>query len=269
MEQNIEIADYKIFAKIEGEGSPLLMLHSYWGSQQLFDRMANLLSGTRKVIRIDLPGHGNSGNPPANYSFESFAVVLNELLIRLNIHEKVSIIGHSMGGYAALAFAATYSEKITSLLLIHSPVRAADIKSIKLRERESRLLSNGKKELLLQATIPSNFAPENLNKMDWALTLLNQTSLQVTTEGAVLTIQAMNQRRNYLPILQQASYPVLIIIGKYDNVYNADDQLHDAGQIPNAEVLFLDHSGHLGFMEEEELVLTRLSEFITNTPYSP
>jgi pimeloyl-ACP methyl ester carboxylesterase len=262
MEQIIEIAEYKIFTKLEGEGPPLLMLHSYWGSQRLFDRLAHSLSGNRTVIRIDLPGHGNSGNPPSHYSFESFAVVMNELLIRLNIHEKVSILGHSMGGYAALAFAATYSEKITSLLLIHSPVRAADIKSIKLREREARLLSKGKKDLLLQATIPSNFAPGNLAKMDLVLDSLMQTSSQVSLEAALLTIQAINQRRDYLSILNQVHYPVLIIIGKYDNVYNADDQLCDAGQIPTAEVLFLNHSGHLGFLEEEELVMIRLREFI-------
>ncbi len=262
MEQIIEISDFKIFTKTDGEGSPLLLLHSYWGSQLLFDQLAKTLSGKRKVIRIDLPGHGNSGTPPKDYSFESYAAVLNEMLIRLNIHEKVSVIGHSMGGYAALAFAAKYPEKIKSLVLIHSPVRGADIQSIKMREREARLLENGKRELLLQATIPSNFASGIQDKMDRALTLLNQTSLQVTTEGAILTIRAMNQRRDYLATLKQASYPVLIIIGKYDKVYNADDQLNNASQIPGASVLFLHHSGHLGFLEEPELVTEHIVTFL-------
>ncbi len=262
MEQIFELFDYKIFTKTEGEGAPLLLLHSYWGNLTLFDQLARDLSQNWQVIRIDLPGHGNSGVPPVGYTFGKFAVVLNELLIRLNISKKVSIIGHSMGGYAAMAFAAIYPERIASLVLMHSPVRAADIQSIKLREREGRLLSKGKKELLLQLTIPSNFASENIDSMGNALTMLNQSSAFVTPEGALGSIFAINHRVNSLPMLQSAQYPILIIIGRHDKVYGPDLQLNDATLIPKAEVLLLNHSGHLGFMEEEQLVYLRLRIFL-------
>ena len=65
-----------------------------------------------------------------------------------------------------------------------------------------------------------------------------------------------------IPILEKANYPVLIIIGKYDKVYRAEEQLSDACLIPQAKVLFLEHSGHLGFWEEEVLVLERLGKFL-------
>ena len=262
MEQIFELGEYTIFTKVEGEGAPLLLLHSYLGSQFLFDRMTQVLSEKRMVIRIDLPGHGKSGPPAADYSFDSFAIVLNELLNHLDIHEKVSIVGHSMGGYLALAYVAKYSERIASLILMHSPVKYADILSIKQRNRESVLLLKGKKELLLQVTIPSNFAPENSGKMEDDIRLLNYTATQVTLEGALGSINAINQRRNNLRVLKNARYPLLIIIGKYDKVYNAEEQLNDACQISSAEVLYLEHSGHLGFLEEEELVLMRLNDFL-------
>ena len=262
MEQVIELNGYRIFTKVEGEGRPLLLLHSYWGSHILFDHLASVLSGKRKIIRIDLPGHGKSGIPPLDYTFEKLAVVLNELLIRLDVGEKVAIIGHSMGGYIAMAFAAKYPERIYSLILMNSPIKAADIKSAKLREREGRLLQKGKRELLLQVTIPSNFAPENLDSMANALALLNQTSDQVTVEGALRSIYAINHRNNYLGDLQTAHFPILIVIGKYDNVYNADEQLDDAKAISTAQVLLLHHSGHMGFMEEEELVIEKISAFL-------
>lgn len=217
-----------------------------------------------KVIRIDLPGHGNSGTPPLDYTFEKFSKILYELLIKLDVREKVSVVGHSMGGYVALAFAAKYPERLASLVLMHSPVNEADIQNIKLRERESRLLQKGKKDLMLQLTIPSNFAPENLDTMEKALILLTQSSNQVTVEGALRSIYAINHRGNSLITLKEAKYPILIIIGKYDNVYSADEQLDDANKIANAEVLMLNHSGHLGFMEEEELVIKKLDEFFSN-----
>ena len=262
MEQIIEINNYKIFVKIEGEGPPLLLLHSYWGGEQLFDNLAQEFSKARKVIRIDLPGHGKSGDPPAGYRFDKFARVLDELLIQLGISDKVAIIGHSMGGYVALAYVASYPEKTESLVLMHAPVREADLQSIKLRNREAGLLLKGKKELLLQVTIPSNFAPEDHPLREKWIVLLNHAANQVTLDGAIRSIEAMNHRRNYLETLQNSDYPVLIVIGKYDKVYTADGQLNDGSIISNAEVLLLNHSGHLGFLEEEELVRIRLIDFI-------
>jgi len=262
MEQVFEVDGYRIYTKVEGEGKPLLLLHSYWGSHILFDHLASVLSSGMKVIRIDLPGHGNSGIPPLDYTFENFATVLNELLNRLDVREKVSIIGHSMGGYIAMAYAIKYPERINSLVLMNSPTKAGDIRSIKLREQEARLLQKGKRELLLQVTIPSNFATENLDSMGNALALLNRTSDQVTVEGALRSIYAIIHRGNSLTVLKNAQYPILIVIGKYDNIYNADEQLDDANQIPTAEVLMLHHSGHLGFLEEEDLVVIKLVAFL-------
>ena len=262
MEQIIEVSEYKIFTKVKGEGSPTLLLHSYWGSQLLFDQLTATLSQKCKVILIDLPGHGDSGNPPPGYSFDSFAPVLNELLIRLNVPGKVSVVGHSMGGYIALAFAARYPERVASLTLMHAPVKEADQLSIKQRNREARLLIKGKKDLLLQATIPSNFAPGNSDTMNEAVTLLNRTSNQVRVDGAINSINAMNCRSNYLEMLKGARFPVFIVIGKHDKVYDADEQMKDARSIPGAEILYLHHSGHLGFLEERELVTSEIEIFL-------
>lgn len=262
MEQVIELNGYRIFVKVEGEGRPLLLLHSYWGSHILFDHLASVLSAKMKVIRIDLPGHGKSGIPPLDYTFEKFAVVLNELLLRLEADAKITIIGHSMGGYIAMAYAVKFPERVNSLVLMNSPIKAADIKSARLREREGRLLQKGKRELLLQVTIPSNFATENLDSMGNALALLNRTSDQVTVEGALRSIYAINHRGNSFADLKNAQYPILIVIGKFDNVYKADEQLDDANQISTAEVLMLHHSGHLGFLEEEDLVVKKLGAFL-------
>ena len=264
MEQVLELSGYSVFTKTEGEGRPLLMLHSYWGNHILFDPLALGLSATMKVIRIDLPGHGNSGTPPIDYTFDKFAAVLEELLIGLNIKGKISIVGHSMGGYAAMAFAAKYPDRIESLVLMHSPAKAAHVQSIIFRNREGQFLLKGKKDLLLQVTIPSNFAPQNVGSMAAAIALLNQISDQVTLDGAHRSIHAINHRGDSMSALQSAQYPILIIVGKYDKVYNADEQMDEASQIPNAEVLMLNHSGHLGFMEEEELVFNKLGAFFEN-----
>ncbi len=261
-EQILYLSNYKVFTKTIGTGPPVLLLHSYWGNHTLFDRLVEKLSLKNKVILIDLPGHGKSGPPPQNFTFDQYALIINELLHFMDISGKVSIIGHSMGGYAALAYAAKCPEKISSLVLMHSPLRQADIPSIKQREREARFLIKGKRDLLLQATISSNFAPGNSERLTEELAMLNQSASEVTLEGALGAIHAINNRMDAIPMLQKADYPVLIIIGKYDKVYRAEEQLSDARLIPQAEVLFLEQSGHLGFWEEKELVLERLGRFL-------
>ena len=80
-----------------------------------------------------------------------------------------------------------------------------------------------------------------------------------------MTVFAINNRKNSLVVLQKSQYPILIIIGKYDKVYSAEDQLAEASQIPHAEVLMLNHSGHLGFLEEEDLVVNKIAEFLRGT----
>ena len=260
-EQILYISNYKIYTKVIGNGSPILLLHSYWGNHTLFDHLVERLTQKNKVILVDLPGHGKSGPPPPEYIFEHYALVINELLDHLDILEKISIVGHSMGGYVALAFAAKYPEKLSSLTLMHSHLRQADIQSIKQREREAKFLLKGKRDLLLQVSISSNFAPGNSERLTEELAMLNQSASEVSLEGALGAIHAINNRMNAIPILQKADYPILIIIGRYDKVYRAEEQLSDAKQVPKAEVLLLEHSGHLGFWEEEELVLERLGKF--------
>jgi pimeloyl-ACP methyl ester carboxylesterase len=262
MEERIEINEFTLFVKSEGTGTPILMLHSYWGNQSLFDSLANFLKVTHRIIRIDLPGHGLSSVPPTNYHFDTFSPILHELILKLNIHQKIIVLGHSMGGYAAMAFAAKFPDLIEKLILMHSPVQQADEPSIKLRNREAMLIEKGKKELLLQATISSNFAPENSDRFPNVVHALYQSASQVSQLGALQSIIAMNTRSNYLNFLQTSPFPIFIMIGEQDMVYDSADQLKDALTIPKAKTLWLKESGHLGFFEEENKVFEGLNEFL-------
>ena len=227
MEQIIKSFDYKIYTKIEGTGRPLLMLHSLWGSQILFDKIVKPFSDKYKIIRIDFPGHGNSDSPLKNFTFEEFADVLNEVLNQIGIEEKINFLGHSMGGFAALAFAKKYPQKTASLILIHSLLKNADLKSIRLRERQVSLIDNNKKDLLLQVTNPSNFAPGNVDRFPEEFEQLVLTADFVTQKGALAGINAINVREDSLPFMMESKIPTLMVVGAQDRIYNPEDQLSE------------------------------------------
>ena len=262
MEKFIEVSGYKIFTKTEGSGKPLLLLHSLWGNLHIFDNITRNLSQRYKVIRIDFPGHGRSSSPKNDYTFEELAPVINEILTRLGITEKIILFGHSMGGFAALAYAQLYEERIDSLILVQSLIREADAKSIKHRLRQAELIHQNRKNLLLKLSNESNFAEGNADKFPSQFVQLEHISNMVTPEGALAAISAINTRHDSIPFLTRAKFPMLVVIGKKDKIYNSDEQLAECELIPGAEVLVLHNSGHLGFIEEEAIFIERVSAFL-------
>jgi len=267
MEKIIESFDYKIYTKVEGNGNPILLLHSLWGDSSLFDNIVEKLSARHEVIRIDFPGHGNSAIPIRNFTFKEFSFVLNDIFGELGIVEKICLMGHSMGGFAALAFAKEQKEKVSSMVLMHTLIGSADHKSIKLRERQARLIIHNKKELLLQVTNPSNFALGNDKRFPNEFDQLNKTAEKVVNEGVLAGIKAINTREASMSFLAKSGIPLLSVVGKQDQVYNVEDQLSECSRITEAELLLLQNSGHLSFIEEEALFVSGVANFLDSVKW--
>src|SRR5690349_24970010 len=106
-----------------GKGTPLVLLHGYPLDHHLWDEVAPLLEDTFDVILPDLRGFGESTTVDSPYSMDDYASDIAVLLDQLGI-PKVAIVGHSMGGYAALAFARMYPERVRGLGLVSSEVLA-------------------------------------------------------------------------------------------------------------------------------------------------
>jgi len=262
MENFIEVSGFKIFTNVWGTGKPLLLFHSLWGNLHIFDNLAQNLAQKYNVIRMDFPGHGKSSPPKSDYTFEEFALIINEVLNQLGIVDKINLIGHSMGGFAALAFAKKYEERIDSLILVQSLIREADAKSIRHRLRQADLINQNRKKLLLKLANESNFAEGNAVKFPDRFLQLEHISGIVTPEGALAGINAINKRQNSIPFLTRAKFPVMFVIGKKDKIYNSDEQLSECKLIPGAEVVLLNNSGHLSFIEEELLFTQSISTFL-------
>ena len=255
--------NFEIFVNVDGEGEPLLLLHSYWGSSELFDSLAEKLATYFKVIRFDFPGHGKSAAPKKDYTFNEFAPTIDYLLTQISIDDKILLVGHSMGGYASMAFAKQFSERVKKLVLMHSPLCDADAKSIKLREREAALLQHGRKEIFLRTILPTNFAPGNETKFENAFDKINKISREVTLEGALAAIHAINLRDDSRQNIKRLNIPKLIIIGKFDKVYDPEDMMKETIELSDTKVLLLNQSGHLGFLEEEKIVVKNLLAFLS------
>jgi len=102
-----------------GEGISLVLVHGYTGSKLDFRDEVALLAETRRVINIDLRGHGESTNTDDedSYTIETLIADLDSFIDSLGL-ESLDILGHSLGGMVVMRYAAKRSEKVRSLILM-------------------------------------------------------------------------------------------------------------------------------------------------------
>ena len=109
--------------KVEGAGPTIVLIHGFGAAIDWWDDIAPELAADNRVIRIDLIGHGGTAAPAEGYSIEKQAALVSAVLDNLAV-DRVTIIGHSMGGEVATALAEIKPERIERMILIDSPPTA-------------------------------------------------------------------------------------------------------------------------------------------------
>jgi len=116
--RSVAVGDVRYAVRTCGDGPPLVLLHGYTGSSALWTALAAQLAPNFRCIAIDLLGHGDSSAPPdpARYAMAATLTDLAGLFDALGL-ERAALLGYSMGGRVALAFAIEHPQRVTALLL--------------------------------------------------------------------------------------------------------------------------------------------------------
>ena len=109
----------RVSYRTAGSGPPLLLLHGIANSSETWARVAPLLSERFTVIAPDLLGHGESATPRGDYSLGAHASGARDVATALG-HERVTVVGHSLGGGIAMQFAYQFPERTERLVLVSS-----------------------------------------------------------------------------------------------------------------------------------------------------
>lgn len=156
-----------------------VLLHGYLESMLVWDDFVPYLYKQVRVITLDLPGHGISVVKGPVHTMEYLADVVKDTLDALGI-ARCTLVGHSMGGYVALAFCEKYPERLDGVVLLSSTPDADTDEKKENRLREIKLVEAGKKDALARVAPEAGFAPENRPRMrDEIEDLVDTLSLQV------------------------------------------------------------------------------------------
>ena len=137
----------------------VVLLHGYLESMFVWDDFVPLLYKRVRVVTLDLPGHGISEVRGECHSMEYLADVVRDALQALGI-ARCTLVGHSMGGYVALAFCERHPEMLDGLVLFSSTPNADTEEKRENRRREIALVRAGKKEQLARVAPGAGFAAD-------------------------------------------------------------------------------------------------------------
>lgn len=102
-----------------GTGPAVLFIHGILGSQRQWAHLVDEVDDDHRVVVPDLFGHGDSAKPTGDYSLSSHAATLRDLLDHLGI-DRVTLVGHSLGGGIAMQFYYLFPERVDRLVLVSS-----------------------------------------------------------------------------------------------------------------------------------------------------
>ncbi|HEX2968302.1 MAG TPA: alpha/beta hydrolase [Bacteroidales bacterium] len=251
----------KIWYTDSGKGFPVMLVHGYLESSEVWNGFSDRLSSEFRVIAIDLPGHGRSEVYSETHSMELMAYIIRELLEKLGIN-KVFLTGHSLGGYVTLAFLDLYPQYLSGYCLFHSHPLADSPEVTEKRKKDTSLVMEGKKDLMYPDNIEKSFASVNLEKMKEAVRTSKKIASVIPGNGIIALLNGMMKRPSRVNVMEEGRVPCLWILGAMDN-YIPYGIIQQKVKLPsNARIVELKKSGHMGFVEEEELAAKSVSGFI-------
>lgn len=246
-----------------GKGAPVVLLHGYLETSETWDGFAEKLAERFRVITVDLPGHGMSDSFGTTHTMEFMADIVRELLDRLGIR-KVFLTGHSLGGYVVLAFLDLYPGMLSGYCLFHSHPFPDTPEIKENRKREIALAEVGKMAMFYPGNITRMYASHNLETFSFSLKRSLEIASLLSGKGIAAVLHGMMERPERLQVMEDGRAPCLWILGSEDNYIPCDSMQQRVVLPSNARVVVLKNSGHLGFIEEQNLSLEILSDFIAS-----
>ena len=242
----------------QGKGTAVVLLHGFLENKQMWNAFIPEISKRNRIIAIDLLGHGETECLGYVHTMEDQADMVHSVLQELKIR-KVVLIGHSMGGYIALAFAELYAENVKGIILLNSTSKA-DSEERKINRDRAIVAVKQNYSNFIRMSIANLFSESNRERLTEVIEQVKIEALKTPLQGIVASLEGMKIRKDREIILHFASYPIQLVLGKKDGVLIYEDNLD---QIEGTKVqLTTFEAGHMSHIENETELLALLLQFL-------
>ncbi len=236
----------------------VVLLHGFLENKEMWQEIASTLAKKNRVISIDLLGHGKSENLSYIHTMEQQAKMVKALLNHLKLR-KYHIIGHSLGGYIALAFTELFSENIKSLVLMNSTAKADSLEKQTNRNHAIYIVKKNPNAFVKMA-IPNLFSEKSRVEFKLEIEKIKSDALKTSQQGILASLEGMKIRKDRTAILRNASFKILLIIGLRDPILQYSDLIE---QTQNTKVKIAKlPNGHMSHIENKKEVIALLVDFL-------
>ncbi len=241
----------------QGKGTAIVLLHGFLENKKMWDAFIPEWSKKFRIITIDLLGHGETGCMGYVHSMENNADVVHEVLAKLRLRKAI-LVGHSMGGYVALAFAELYPDVVKGLVLLNSTSRADSEERKTNRDRAIKAVKQSFQNFI-SLSISNLFSEENRERLSKSIENVKKEALKTPLQGIVASLEGMKIRIDREVLLHLTPYPKLLVLGKKDPVLNYEETKE---QIEDTLVQLLSFpDGHMSHIENQKALQRELIQF--------
>ena len=258
MEKWLLFKNTKISYTDSGKGATVLFLHGFLENKHMWNEIIPMVSKNKRVLAIDLLGHGQSGSLGYIHTMEIMAEAVFAVLKSLRIR-KITLIGHSMGGYVSLALAEKKPEMIKGLCLLNSTANSDNTSRKKLRLRANKMAQINLPNIVRMSFI-NLFSEKSKEKFNPEIQLALSEALQTSLQGYSACQEGMRIRPNRLSVLKNNHFKKLFILGKKDPVLPVKKGIKEAEETQSKTVVL--SGGHMSHIENSDKLIKVLNTFI-------
>jgi pimeloyl-ACP methyl ester carboxylesterase len=265
------IREGTIFYAMTGEGAPVLLLHGFGGEIWVWEKQMAALSKGYRLYIPDLIGYGYSDRPKVEYTLAFFIDSIKQFMDQLGLR-RASLIGTSMGGGIAWAFALTYPERVDKLVLIDAtpPDVVTEVRNPSFRWflaiRNVPLLpylavalhTRGMlRATLMEMVFDDRLITDAVVERQYGIGRIAGTARVMTS-----TARHAEEIKRYESALGTFRKPTLIIWGDHDEVFplQVGKKLHSV--IKDSELLAIKGTGHMSMWERPTEANQAILEFL-------
>lgn len=249
-----------IFYTDQGKGFPVVLVHGFCETHEVWLRFAKELSKDFRVISVDLPGFGKSKSLPEGFSLADAASEINELLIQLEIKKCVPV-GHSLGGYVTLAMVKQQASLFSGFGLFHSTAYADSEERKAARNKVIEFVSKNGVPAFIETFIPPLFHDKANPDIPFAVRM----ALQTKQETLIGYAQAMRDRPDLTSVIKKFSNPIIFIAGEKDTVIPPETLQKQAELAVKPYLYTVQNVAHMGMFEKEAETLNLIREFLVKS----
>ena len=262
--------------RVAGSGPALLLVHGIAGDADNWREVIEPLARDHTVIVPDLPGHGSSGHGGGDYSLGAMANALRDLLVAIEV-ERVTIVGHSLGGGVSMQFSYQFPERCERLVLVSSgglgPEVSAILRAAALPGSELVIGATAEAVGWIRSTIGAGLAAvgirpsADLDEVARGYATLTDRARRMAFLGTLRgVVDPRGQRVDARVRLRLASaLPVLIMWGAKDSIIPVVHGREAHAAIPGSRLEIFEGSGHMPMLEQPERFVEVLEAFVAET----